>query len=250
MSKTCWTVFVIMSAAFFPLYVNIHSLHAGPPAARMALAIGVVGVLWWAPFFYGMYLSLAVMRNGDRRLLKRGIAGTAEVLSAKGTNAVIQEGEFAWEAPRLYKYRLRVTIPGRAPYETECAICAVLSQGSVVNVAVSRHNRNRVTIDVGQGSKGGASVAGGAGRPGFPAGGPGRAAGPAVVGQARPVSEAQRIALLTQLAELRRQGILTDDQFADGNAQLLELKSSGWRLIQPTRADDPTAAWTAARRSP
>jgi len=31
------------------------------------------------------------MRNGDRRRLRRGIAGTAEVLSAKATNTVIAE---------------------------------------------------------------------------------------------------------------------------------------------------------------
>jgi hypothetical protein len=33
------------------------------------LVILVVGGLWWGPFAYAMYLSLAVIRNGDRRLL-------------------------------------------------------------------------------------------------------------------------------------------------------------------------------------
>jgi hypothetical protein len=99
-----------------------------------------------------MYLALAVMRNGDRRTLRRGVRGTAEVLTAKATNTVIQEGEFAWQAPRVYKYRLRVTLPGHLPYETSCSICASgIRPGEVVDVAVGRHNRKRVTIDVGQG---------------------------------------------------------------------------------------------------
>jgi hypothetical protein len=99
-----------------------------------------------------MYLAMAVMRNGDRRTLKRGVRGKAEVLTAKATNTVIQAGEYAWQAPQVYKYRLRVTLPGRAPYETTCSICASgIHAGAVVDVAVGRHNRKRVTIDVGQG---------------------------------------------------------------------------------------------------
>ena len=74
------------------------------------------------------------------------------MLTAKATNTVIQEGEFAWQAPRVYKYRLRVTVPGRRPYETSCSVCASgVRPGSVVDVAVGRHNRKRVAIDVGQG---------------------------------------------------------------------------------------------------
>ena len=37
-------------------------------------------------FVYAMYLWIAVMRYGDRRLLKRGIKGTARVSSAKETS--------------------------------------------------------------------------------------------------------------------------------------------------------------------
>jgi hypothetical protein len=158
-SVTCWTVFVVMSVAFLPLGVGLASIHALPVAIRVVLAILVPGVLWWGPFGYAMYLALAVTRKGDRRLLKRGISGTAEVLSAKATNEVIQEGEFAWEAPRVYKYRLKVSIPGKSPYETDCRICAAgIRPGATVDVAVSPHNRKRVTIDVGQGSRHGRSA--------------------------------------------------------------------------------------------
>jgi hypothetical protein len=152
-SGLCWTVFVVMSLGFLPLGIAIMDIHAIPTTARLVLTIVVVLIAWWGPFAYAMYLAMAVMRNGDRRLLKRGIQGTAEVLTAKATNEVIQEGEFAWEAPRVYKYRLRVTLPGRSPYETSCSICASgIRPGAVVDVAVSRHNRQRVTIDVGQGT--------------------------------------------------------------------------------------------------
>jgi len=78
--------------------MSVHALSAVP---RVVLVIAVAGVLWWGPYAYAVYLSLSVMRNGDRRLPERGIPGTAEVLSAKRTRTVIRQGEFAWEAPRL-----------------------------------------------------------------------------------------------------------------------------------------------------
>ena len=225
-SGACWAIFGVMSLAFLPLGYAIVKLHALPPGARVALAIVVVGGLWWGPFGYGMYLSMAVMRNGDRRLLRRGIQGTAEVLSVKRTNTVIQEGEFAWEAPRLYKYRLRVSIPGKAPYETDCAICATgISQGSVVHVAVSRHNRHRVTIDVGQGSKGGSRTPRlVAGAPATSPGSPARevAFSTAFGGASQSSrSEDHKLSMLTQLGHLHSQGVLTDAEFAAQKAQIL-----------------------------
>jgi hypothetical protein len=151
-SGLCWTVFVVMCLGFLPLGIGIMHIHAIPTTPRVALTLVVVILAWWGPFAYAMYLAMAVMRNGDRRTLKRGIRGTAEVLTAKATNTVIQAGEFAWQAPRVYKYGLRVALPGRSPYETSCSICASgINPGALVHVAVGRHNRKRVTIDVGQG---------------------------------------------------------------------------------------------------
>ena len=225
-SGVCWAFFGVMCLAFLPLGAGIMQVHSLPPGARVALAIVLVGGLWWGPWIYAMYLSMAVMRKGDPRLLKRGIQGTAEVLSAKATNTVIQEGEFAWEAPRLYKYRLRVSIPGKAPYETNCAICASgIHQGQVVHVAVSKHNRHRVTIDVGQGTKGGSRTArpvagAGAMASGSPAtrvdfstafGGTGQSSH----------GEAHKLSMLTQLGQLHSQGVLTDAEFAAQKAQIL-----------------------------
>ena len=54
------------------------------------------------------------------------------MLSAKATNTYISEGEFAWQAPRVYKYGLRVTIPGKQPYETSCSICVAGIRSEVV----------------------------------------------------------------------------------------------------------------------
>lgn len=225
-SVACWVFFVVMSVAFLPLGSGVVlALHAAPVAARLVVAFLVVGALWWGPFGYAMYLAMAVMRNGDRRLLKRGIHGTAVVLSAKRTRTVIQEGEFAWEAPRVWKYRLRVTIPGRAPYETDCSICVPhLSEGTVVNVAASPHNHRRVTIDVGQDRKDGPRVP----RP-VPGHAPTVLSIPASTAaftaswhpSSETASDAQRIGLLTQLGRLHSQGVLTDTEFAAQKAQLL-----------------------------
>jgi putative oligomerization/nucleic acid binding protein len=213
-SVTCWTIFVVMSVAFLPLGAAIYAIGL-PHAAGIVLAIVVVAALWWGPFAYAMYLALVVVRNGDPRLLKRGVRGTAEVLSRKATNEVIQSGEFAWEAPRVYKYRLRVSIPGEAPYETDCRICAPgYSEGSTVQVAVAPHNHKRVTIDPGQsghaiqGSRGGHRATATAT---YAAADDGASASPA----------AAHFGELEKLGQLHRQGILTDEEFAAEKARLL-----------------------------
>ncbi len=125
---------------------------AGSIDSSLTVPVVVVFVvLCVAAFVYAMYLSLRVIRSGDPRLLQRGIHGTALVLAAKQTNTVVQEGEFSWQAPFIWKYHLRVTLPDREPYETDCSICAAdLAVGSTVNIAAAPHNHKRVTIDVGQ----------------------------------------------------------------------------------------------------
>jgi hypothetical protein len=227
-SAACWIFFSVMCLGFLPLGAGILAIHALPVTVRVVLAIVVVIGVWWGPFAYAMYLSMAVMRNGDKRLLRRGIAGTAEVLSAKATNTVIQAGEFAWQAPRVYKYGLRVSIPDGQPYETSCSICAAgIREGMVVNVAVSPHNRKRVTIDVGQASKSAAR-------------GPRQAPGASSAAQYYPAADArlirdagpvwqtrslspdnQRLAALAQLGQLRSQGVLTEAEFAAQKARIL-----------------------------
>ena len=218
-SIICWTIFVVMSAAFLPVGAAIYALSGLPHGAAVALAVVVIALLWWGPFVYAMYLSQVVVRKGDPRLLKRGIRGTAEVLSRKATNEVIQQGEFAWEAPRVYKYRLRVSIPGKAPYETDSRICTSgYSEGSTVTVAVAPHNHKRVTIDPGQ--SGHAIQRSGAGH---------RVTAPATytdmddsrTGSASASPAAAHFGELEKLGQLHSQGILTDEEFAAEKARLL-----------------------------
>jgi hypothetical protein len=131
----CWIIFVVGMILMLP-----------------ALVFGVAGIVveqgvTWAAFLYAMYLSMAVIRGGDKRLARNGVPGTAVVLSAQQTNTVVQEGEFAWNAPYVWKYGLEVTVPGWPPYKTMLYICASLSEGETIPVRVARFNRKRVTID-------------------------------------------------------------------------------------------------------
>jgi len=98
-------------------------------------------------FVYAMYVFYFDVTKGDAHLQKQGIRGSAVVLSAKQTGAIAQTGQFNFEAPYIWKYKLRVTIPGKAPYETSCGIARDdISQGETVAVAVSRFNRRSVAI--------------------------------------------------------------------------------------------------------
>jgi hypothetical protein len=169
-------------------------------SSHSSLTLPVVLILVAAcvgTFVYAMYLSLRVVRNGDPGLLRRGIRGTAIILAAKETNTQVQEGEFAWRAPFIWKYHLRISLPGREPYETDCSICAAnMSVGDTVNVAAAPHNRKRVTIDVGQDQ----------------------------VKQRRHASRAQAESQeqsLRELAERRERGELTDEEFETQKRQLL-----------------------------
>jgi hypothetical protein len=208
-------VFVAMCIGFLPLSYGAVRLTSLPVAVRGVLVVLVIAGLWWGPFAYAMYLSMAVIRNGDRRLLKRGVRGTARIVRAKRTNTIIQAGDAAWQAPYVWKYRLLVTVPGKDPYETDCSICVShLQPGATVKVAVSRHNRKRVTIDVGQGAAG---KRGQAGRDAtYPI---------SNVSSSRYISAATsdkaRLDALAQLGQLHEQGVLTDAEFTAQKAHIL-----------------------------
>jgi hypothetical protein len=223
----CWTVFIAGCVLLAPVLLVAIATHA-------VILIALYAVLWWAPFVYGMYLELAVVRNGDRRLLRRGVSGTAAVLSAKATNEVIQEGEFAWEAPRVYKYKLLVSLPGKEPYQTSCRICAAgIRAGQTVTVVAARHNHKRVTIDVGQGQPGGQRRPAPVAAPvvASSVAGPGRVSGSRTgrvsgfagsgVGLTVPSTESERLSTLEQLGRLHQQGVLTDAEFAEQKARIL-----------------------------
>jgi hypothetical protein len=202
MSIWCWVIFVAGMILMLPAMLG------------GVLGLAAEQVVTWAAFGYGMYLSMAVIRGGDKRLARNGVPGTAIVLSAEQTNTVVQEGEFDWEAPYVWKYGLEVTVAGSAPYRTMLYICAHLSKGETVPVRVARFNRKRVTIDRDAYNKqyNETTQSARGGRPTEPSGyfGVGATAGEPDVADE-----------LAKLAALRDKGILTDAEFAAQKAKLL-----------------------------
>ena len=201
MSIWCWIIFVAGMILMLP-----------------ALVFGVAGIVveqgvTWAAFIYGMYLTMAVIRGGDKRLASNGIPGTAVVLSADQTNTVVQEGEFDWEAPYVWKYGLEVTVPGWAPYKTMLYICASLTTGETIPVRVARFNHKRVTIDrVAYNQQYSESHVGRVSR---------RAEPSNDFLAAATASQPDVADELGKLAALRDRGILTDTEFAAQKAKLL-----------------------------
>ena len=202
MSIWCWIIFVAGMILMLP------ALIFGP------MGLVVEQGVTWAAFIYGMYLSMAVIRGGDKRLARNGVPGTAVVLSADQTNTVVQAGEFDWQAPFVWKYGLEVTVPGWPPYKTMLYICASLSEGETVPVRVARFNHKRVTID---------RVAYDKQYNGRPHAA--RNARPAELrddfGAHATAAEPDVADELAKLAALRDKGILTDAEFAGQKAKLL-----------------------------
>ena len=217
MSIWCWVIFVVGMVLMLPAMIG------GVP--------GLVAeqVVTWAAFGYAMYLSMAVIRGGDKRLARNGLPGTATVLSAKQTNTVVQAGEFDWEAPYVWKYGLEVTVPGWAPYKTMLYICAHLSEGETIPVRVSRLNRQRVTIDRDAYDKqyGERTLPARDGRRAEPSDDVGAALANAerlttrFRGTDATTAEPDVADELAKLAALRDKGILTDSEFAAQKAKLL-----------------------------
>jgi hypothetical protein len=213
MSIWCWIIFVVGMILMLP-----------------ALIFGVLGLVveqgvTWIAFGYGMYLSMAVIRGGDKRLARNGLPGTAVVLSADQTNTVVQAGEFDWEAPYVWKYGLEVTVPGWPTYKTMLYICASFTVGETIPVRVARFNHMSVTIDRDAYNKEYNSRTGSA--DGSPTDDFGAVPANAerfatMLRRSSAASTAPDVAdELTKLAALRDRGILTDAEFADQKAKLL-----------------------------
>jgi len=212
MSIWCWIIFVVGMILMMP-----------------ALIFGVLGLVveqgvTWIAFGYGMYLTMFVIRGGDKRLARNGIPGTAVVLSADQTNAVVQAGEFDWEAPYVWKYGLEVTVPGWPTYKTMLYICASFTVGETIPVRVARFNHKRVTIDREAYNREYAGRTGSGGSPTDDFGAL-QASAESLAAMLRRSSAAATgpdvADELTKLAALRDRGILTDAEFADQKAKLL-----------------------------
>ncbi|MCU1354965.1 MAG: hypothetical protein JWM89_383, partial [Acidimicrobiales bacterium] len=130
-----------------------------------------------------------------------------------------------------YKYRLRVTVPGRDPYETSVGVCASgLRAGQTVAVAAAPHNHKRVTIDLGQGKRaadrsGPPIVSGGIGtEPSVDIGHilGGESEGRSPVGTVTSSDgDTDTAGALDKVSALHDQGALTDEEFAAAKARIL-----------------------------
>jgi hypothetical protein len=144
-----WIVFGVMSFAFMPMILLVHSIHGLPGPVAIGLDVFIVAGLWWGSFVYGMYSAQAGMGGGDKRLFKNGVRGTAVVLERQGTNMTIGgQPDMGIMGRQVYRYRLQVTLPGREPYETVVRVAASrVEEGRTVGIVAGRHNHRRVAID-------------------------------------------------------------------------------------------------------
>ncbi len=206
--------------AFVVFLVGIAGLAVVAPGGGPAVLVPYV-VVWLASFAYAMYLWIAVIRYGDRRLVKRGTQGTAKVLAAKETSWAMSSGEYEGiGAPSVWKYGLQVNVSGKDPYETTLYICAHLRSGDTVPVYVSPHNSKRVTVDL--------TALGSARDEELRAVGTQHAAGArrvtagGTVIRERPAVPTVDVAdELAKLADLRDRGVLSETEFESQKGKLL-----------------------------
>jgi hypothetical protein len=148
MASLCWIAYGVMCVLFTPVLIGFMAVlttpgvQTGARIASVALFVLFIG-LWWAPFGYALYLSIKVAETNDRRLLRRGVRGTAVVLARTSTNETTRNNDH-----NFYVYRLEVSLPGRATYQTSVKLSGQLhGRGGAVAVYASPRNRKRVTID-------------------------------------------------------------------------------------------------------
>jgi len=201
--------------AFVVFLVGIAGLAVVAPNGGPAVLVPYV-VVWLASFTYAMYLWIAVMRYGDRRLLGRGTQGTAKVLTAKETSWAMSAGDYEGiGAPSVWKYGLKVNVSGKDPYETTLYICAHLRSGDTVPVYVSPRNSKRVTVDLG--------ALGAARNDRLRSMGTRRKTAGGTVIRERPAIPTVDVAdELAKLADLRDRGVLSDAEFDSQKGKLLE----------------------------
>ncbi|MGO9750663.1 MAG: SHOCT domain-containing protein [Solirubrobacteraceae bacterium] len=171
--------------------------------------VAVFVAVWALSFIYAMYLWLAGMRYGDPLVVKLGVRGTAQVLSAKETSWQMAAGEYyGIGAPNVWKYGLEVSIPDKQSYKTTLYICAHLQRGQMVPVLASRLNRKRVAIDAAQYA--------GAGQQYIQEQRASAAAPSQAVAPGPDITEQ-----LTRLADLRDRGVLSQAEFDAEKVKLL-----------------------------
>ena len=86
-------------------------------------------------------------RSRDESLIQRDIAGTAVVNSVK--RSLVSSGEGSDSEP-IYKYELRVTVPGQEPYDVAHSETGRTKAGETVAVKVDPDDPENLVIDWGQ----------------------------------------------------------------------------------------------------
>jgi hypothetical protein len=248
-TRRMWAGFILFGVAFFVFDSGMTRDGSWPH--WLVYGSGALSLL---SFLYAMYVFYFDVTRGDKHLQRTGIKGTAVVLSAKQTRTQAQTGQLDFNAPYIWKYELQVSIPGKEPYKAGCGVAlANLREGSTVEVAVSRYNKRSVAIvrspqttradrradrnsavvfTYGQTAPGGQpmqsddrlaqllAMSDGARR--IPA--PGQPVpGPSAPGESASQSggEQARLDALTKLADLHRQGVLSDAEFAAEKSRIL-----------------------------
>jgi hypothetical protein len=108
-----------------------------------ALTFIPMGIIFTA---IGVYFGR--LTAGRKRLLREGIPGQATILSLSGGTMVVNNINY------LITFRLRVVLPGRAPYDTDhrqlvpIFSLASLPVGATVPVMVDPADQTRLTIDL------------------------------------------------------------------------------------------------------
>lgn len=223
-----WLSFLLFGVTFFVFDLGLTDTSWPRP---LVIGCGVASGLF---FLYAMYVFYFDVTRGDRHRQKRGLRGTAVILQAKQTRTQAQTGQADFQAPFIWKYTLTVSLPGKPPYQAVCSVARDgISEGSTVDVAVSRFNRRIVTILPGRTSPRAerrnaqgpivfstSSLSGGQDGADrlqsiF------RAAEASGVHIQAPDPEARHLAALAKLGELHSQGVLTDAEFAAEKARLI-----------------------------
>jgi hypothetical protein len=241
-TRRMYLSFILFGVTFFAFDSG---LTAGGWPRPLVIGSGIASGLF---FLYAMWVFYADVTRGDRHLQKRGLRGTAVVLKATQTRTMAQTGQADFQAPFIWKYRLNVSLPGKHPYEAVCGVARDgISEGSTVEVAVSRFNRRSVAI-LGRQPIQSAPPRGGHQVPVVFSTGSPSGQGPVVFSTRSPTGgqdpaarlqeflragqsggvhiqaqdpEASRLAALTKLGELHSQGVLTDAEFAAEKTRLI-----------------------------
>lgn len=145
-------VLLVIGLALVWVWLQPHS-GLGGEAEGMGAGIAALTLVPMGIIFTLVGLGFSRASNARKRLLRTGVPGTATILSVDGGSMVVNQINV------LLTYELRVSVPGRVPYDvthrqlTSMFQMASMQVGATVPVMVDPTDPKRLTIDLaGQGS--------------------------------------------------------------------------------------------------